>query len=308
MPEISIVIPAFNEQESMPELLRQIREAVQPLGRSYEVIVVDDGSTDNTLSVLRSLKKDYPELKVISFRRNYGKSAALSVGFREARGEYIFTLDADLQDDPGEIPEILPMLEGDYDLVSGWKKKRHDPLSKTVPSRIFNLVTSLLSGIRLHDFNCGLKGYRKEAAKSLEIYGELHRFLPVLAHWHGFRVGEKVVRHRPRKYGRSKFGLSRFFNGFFDLLTVIFITRYKTSPLHMFGMVGLFAFLFGFAVELYLTVRWFMGESIRNRPLFFLGILSIIVGVQVIFFGLLGEMISAGAAERTQYSVKEKIE
>jgi glycosyltransferase involved in cell wall biosynthesis len=306
--DLSIVIPAYNEAESFPELLEQIREAVEPMNMQYEIIVVDDGSNDDSLKVLRQLKQKYPQLKVISFRRNYGKSAALSVGFREVQGRYVVTMDADLQDDPHEIPNLIAKLEEGYDLVSGWKKKRHDPISKTVPSRLFNFVTSRLTGIRIHDFNCGLKAYRQDVVKDLQVYGELHRFLPVLAHWNGFRVSEIAVQHHPRKYGKTKFGLSRFFNGFFDLMTVLFITRYKTSPLHIFGMMGLISFLLGFGIELYLTIRWFMGESIKNRPLFFFGILTIIVGVQFIVFGLLGEMLSANFAEGVEYSIKERIE
>lgn len=308
MIDLSIVIPAYNEKDSLPELLLQIEEALMPLQLTYEIIVVDDGSNDGTLDVLRSLKEQFKQMKVISFRRNYGKSAALSEGFKITRGRYVVTMDADLQDDPREIPNLISKLEEGYDLVSGWKKKRFDPITKTVPSRFFNFVTSRLTGIRIHDFNCGLKAYRQEVVKDLQVYGELHRFLPVLAHWNGFRVGEIVVQHHPRKYGKTKFGISRFFNGFFDLITVLFITRYKSTPLHIFGMFGLTTFMVGFLIEAYLSVRWFMGESIRNRPLFFLGILTIIVGVQFVVFGLLGEMISANFAEGVEYSIKERIE
>jgi glycosyltransferase involved in cell wall biosynthesis len=274
-----------------------------------EIIIADDGSTDETLSTAKKLKKDFPLLKILSFRKNYGKSAALSEAFKLADGDFVITMDADLQDDPEEIPNLISAMEsGKYDLVSGWKKKRHDPISKTIPSRIFNFVTAKISGIDIHDFNCGLKIYRKEVIKDLKIYGELHRFLPVLAHWNGFRVGELVVQHHSRKFGKTKFGVSRFFNGFFDLLTVLYITRYQTSPLHIFGMLGLTSAMLGFAIELYLTVLWFMGERIRTRPLFFFGILAIIVGIQFIVFGLLGEMITARFAEQTFYSIKEKIE
>ncbi len=306
--EISIVIPAYNEKESFPELLRQIKDAVQPMKMAYEIIIVDDGSNDGTMETLRNLKTQYPELKVISFRKNYGKSAALCEGFKTVQGKYVITMDADLQDNPAEIPNLIAKLEEGYDLVSGWKRKRHDPISKTLPSRLFNFVTSRLTGIRLHDFNCGLKAYRQEVVKDLNVYGELHRFLPVLAHWNGFRVTEIEVVHRPRKYGRTKFGISRFFNGFFDLMTVLFLTRFRTSPLHVFGMMGLVSVLAGLAIETYLTIGWFMGERIRNRPLFYLGILAIMVGVQFFVFGLLGEMISAGFSERVEYSIKEKIE
>ena len=307
--DISIVVPAYNEEESLQELIQKLSQTLHGLNKKCEIIIVDDGSTDETLSTSIKLKKEFPLLKIISFRKNYGKSAALSEAFKLADGDYVITMDADLQDDPEEIPNLISTLEsGNYDLVSGWKKERHDPLSKTIPSRIFNFVTSKISGIKIHDFNCGLKIYRKAVVKDLKIYGELHRFLPVLAHWNGFRVGEVTVQHHPRKFGKTKFGISRFFNGFFDLLTVIFITRYQTSPLHIFGMLGLMAALFGFAIELYLSILWFLGEGIRNRPLFFLGILAIIVGIQFIVFGLLGEMITARFAEQTHYSIKEKIE
>jgi glycosyltransferase involved in cell wall biosynthesis len=307
--DISIVIPAFNEADSLPELISRIANVGQEMKKTFEIVIVDDGSRDNTLEVLRNLKKEHKNLRVISFRRNYGKSAALSQAFKAAEGQYIITMDADLQDDPDEIPNLINKIEtDDLDLVSGWKKKRYDPLSKTLPSKLFNRVTSLLTGIRIHDFNCGLKAYRNAVIKDLTIYGELHRFLPVLAHWNGFRVGEIAVQHHPRKYGKTKFGLSRFFNGFFDLLTVLFITRFQSSPLHIFGMLGLISVFLGLVIELYLTVLWFMGEGIRNRPLFFLGILGIIVGVQFIVFGLLGEMIVARFAAHVEYSIKEKID
>jgi glycosyltransferase involved in cell wall biosynthesis len=307
--DISIVVPAYNEEESLPELIARASSILQELKKSHEIIIVDDGSNDNTLPVLKDLKQNYPSLKIISFRKNYGKSAALSEAFKIATGDYVITMDADLQDDPEEIQNLINTLDaGPFDLVSGWKKKRHDPLSKTIPSKFFNFVTSRMTGIKIHDFNCGLKIYRNAVIKDLQIYGELHRFLPVLSHWNGFRVGEIVVKHHPRKFGKTKFGMSRFFNGFFDLLTVIFITRYQTSPLHIFGMLGLFFSVIGVLIEVYLSVLWFMGEGIRNRPLFFLGILAIIVGVQFIVFGLLGEMITARFAQNTYYSIKEKID
>ncbi|GAB4338339.1 MAG: glycosyltransferase family 2 protein [Calditrichia bacterium] len=306
--EISIVVPAYNEYESLPELLKQIDEVLKPRQMAFEVIVVDDGSSDQTLSVLKELKNRHPELRVISFRKNYGKSAALQEGFKVVRGKYVITMDADLQDDPHEIPNLIAKLEEGYDLVSGWKKKRYDPINKTVPSKLFNFVTSRLTGIRLHDFNCGLKAYRREVVEDMHVYGELHRFLPVLAHWNGYRVGEIPVRHHPRKYGTTKFGMARFFNGFFDLLTVLFITRYRSTPLHIFGMLGLLSVMFGILIETYLTIGWFLGEPIRNRPLFFLGILTIIVGIQFFVFGLIGEMISANYAEGVEYSIKERID
>lgn len=307
--DISIVIPAYNEAESLPNLLQKIEHNMSSLKRVWEVIVVDDGSSDQTLSVLKSLRKQYPSLKIISFRKNYGKSAALSAGFKMAKGEIVITMDADLQDDPEEIPTLISKLEVEnLDLVSGWKKKRHDPITKTIPSKLFNFVTSVMTGIKLHDFNCGLKAYRQAVTRDLKIYGELHRFLPALAHWYGYKVGEVPVKHHPRKFGKTKFGISRFFNGFFDLLTVLFITRYQTSPLHIFGMMGLLVVTVGLIIEIYLTIEWFMGVGIRNRPLFFLGILAIIVGVQFFVFGLLGEMIASRFAENVSYSIKEKIE
>lgn len=306
--DLSIVIPAYNEHQSLPELMEKISQSLKPHNLTYEIIVVDDGSTDDTLDVLRSLKEKYPPLRVLSFRKNYGKSPALSVGFREARGKSIVTMDADLQDDPAEIPNLLAKLDEGYDMVSGWKKHRHDPLSKVIPSKIFNLVTSVFSGIRIHDFNCGLKAYRQQVIKSINVYGELHRFIPVLAHWHGFKVSEIPVQHHPRLYGKTKFGLARFFNGFFDLLTVLFLTRFKSTPLHIFGFLGLVSFIIGLLIEAYLTLLWFEGTGIGQRPLFFLGILLIIVGIQFIGFGLVAEMISAGLAENVDYSIKERIE
>ncbi len=305
--DISIVIPAYNEHASLPELLKRIREAVAPLNRSYEIIVIDDGSQDQTFETLKSLKNEYPMLKAIRFRRNYGKSPALSEGFKMVRGNFVITMDADLQDDPDEIPNLLSKLNDGFDMVSGWKKVRHDPITKTVPSRIFNYVTAKITGIKIHDFNCGLKAYRREVIEAIQVYGEMHRFLPVLAHWQGFRVGEVVVTHHPRKFGKSKFGAARFFNGFFDLMTVLFLTRFKTSPLHVFGMVGFIAFAAGFFVEAYLSVLWFMGQGIKQRPLFFLGILLLIVGIQFVGFGLVAEMLSANHAENVTYSIRERI-
>lgn len=306
--DLSIIIPALNEKESLPLLLEQIAAVLQKHSWQYEILVVDDGSTDGTFEMLRNLKGTYPTLRSIRFRRNYGKSPALAEGFRRANGRFIVTMDADLQDDPHEIPNLLMELDGGYDMISGWKRKRHDPLSKTLPSRVFNFVTGKFTGIPIHDFNCGLKAYRREVIQSLQVYGELHRFLPVLAHWQGFRVGELAVQHHPRQFGKTKFGARRFLNGFFDLITVLFLTRFKTSPLHIFGIIGLLTFLFGFAIEAYLTVEWFMGHGIGNRPLFFLGILTIIVGVQFIGFGLLAEMISAGFAENAEYSIDQSFD
>jgi glycosyltransferase involved in cell wall biosynthesis len=305
--DLSIVIPLYNEQDSLTELVRTIVEKLQPANVVYEIIFVDDGSSDGSLAVLKSLKTQFPLIKILSFRKNYGKSAALAEGFKLAGGEIVVTMDADLQDDPAEIPNLMKQIRSGFDMISGWKKKRHDPLHKTIPSRFFNFTTSLLTGIKIHDFNCGLKAYRNRVIKEIPVYGELHRYLPVLAHWRGYTVGEMVVQHHPRKYGSSKYGLRRFFEGFFDLLTVLFLTRYKQKPLHLFGFLGLASFFFGFMISVYLTFLWFEGHAIGNRPLLFLGILLIIVGMQSFSIGLIGEMITNLKDEERVYSIKEKI-
>ena len=242
---ISAIVPLLNEEESLRELYDQLAASLTSLG-SWEIIFVDDGSTDGSLEVLKNLHEKDPRVRLISFRKNYGKSAALNAGFHAARGDYVVTLDADLQDDPAEIPNLMRKIEEGYDLVSGWKKKRYDPLSKTIPSRIFNFATGILSGLRIHDFNCGLKAYRREVTEKLPVYGELHRFLPALAHWDGFRVTEIPVQHHARKYGRTKFGISRFFNGFYDLMAVIFLSRFTKKPMHLFGLLGVLCALLGF--------------------------------------------------------------
>jgi len=296
----------LNEEESIPELFAKIREVMHSMGRTFEVIFVDDGSTDRSFSVLSDLHAKHREVKAIQFRRNYGKSAALAVGFREARGDFVITMDADLQDDPAEIPGLIEAMGTTYDLISGWKRKRHDPISKTIPSRFFNFVTAKMTGIPIHDFNCGLKAYRREVVKSVHVHGELHRYIPALAHWAGYRVGEKVVQHHPRKYGRTKFGLSRFFRGFLDLLTVLFTTRYIRRPLHLFGVWGTFSFLIGVAVDLYLSIEWFRGAtSLSNRPLFMVGFLFIIIGIQFFSLGLLGEMITRQEPDDQIYSIRQ---
>jgi glycosyltransferase involved in cell wall biosynthesis len=288
-PEVSVIVPAYNESESLPELLRETEAALS--GRSYEVIAVDDGSTDDTWDVLRSLSDSFP-LICLRFGANKGKAAALSAGFARANGRIVATIDADLQDDPAEIPRLIDhMRQNDLDLVSGWKKKRRDPLTKKIPSRLFNLAVRLTTGIKLHDFNCGLKVYRAKAAKTLRLFGEMHRYTPVIAYQNGFAVGEKAVNHRPRKYGRTKYGASRFFRGYADLLTVLFLHRYSVRPLHFFGGVGTVLSLLGFGILVYLTIVWFGGESIGNRPLLLLGVLLLIVGLQFVSLGLLGEMV-----------------
>lgn len=291
-PAVSIVIPLFNEEESLSELYDSIKQAVREDDLSHEIIFVDDGSTDGSFATIDGLRQKDPAVKVFSFRKNYGKSAALQVGFSHCQGEVVITMDADLQDDPGEIPNLVAKLDEGYDLVSGWKKVRHDPITKTFPSRMWNRMVSLISGIKLHDFNCGLKAYRKEVVKDLRVYGEMHRFLPVLAKWSGFRVTEIPVKHHPRKYGKTKFGASRFLSGILDLTTVVFLSRYTRKPLHLFGTIGLISMLLGFAICVYLAIGWFQGIWIGNRPILLLGVLMIVVGVQFFSIGLLGEMLT----------------
>jgi len=305
-PDLSIVIPVYNEEQSLEELLRRIRETLAVLHMSYEIIFVDDGSTDGSFNILRRFHRMNPRIKAIQFRRNFGKSAALSVGFTHARGTYVVTMDSDLQDDPHEIPNLLKKLKEGYDLVSGWKKKRYDPISKTLPSRFFNFVTSVMTGLKLHDFNSGLKIYRNEVVKQLRIYGELHRYIPALAHWNGFRVTEIPVQHHPRRFGKSKFGPDRFLKGFLDLLTVLFTTRYIRRPLHLFGGIGVLFAIIGVAIDIYLVILKLLGETaISNRPLFLVGILFIIVGVQLISIGLIGEMITKAEHSEAEYSIRE---
>ncbi len=305
-PYLSIVVPLLDEEESLRELYTQILAATDPLSKPIEIIFVDDGSTDTSFSILEELHASDPRVKVIRFRRNFGKSAALSVGFHEAQGEFVVTMDADLQDDPAEIPSLIEMLQQGYDLVSGWKKRRNDPLSKTIPSRLANSVTATMTGIPIHDMNCGLKAYRKEVIKGINVYGELHRYIPALAHWAGFKVGEKVVNHHPRKYGHTKFGIGRFSRGFLDLLTVLFTTRYIRRPLHLFGVWGIVSFIIGVLIDGGLSIEWFLGRtSLSNRPLFLLGFLFIIIGVQFVSFGLLGEMINRQQRDETIYSIRE---
>ncbi len=305
--DISVVIPLYNEEESLRELQRRLGDALGPLGREWEVIYVNDGSTDGSLDVLRELYEEFANVKVLSFGKNLGKSAGLSVGFDEAEGDVVFTMDADLQDDPAELPKMLAVIEEGHDLVSGWKKERHDPLSKRLPSKLYNAVTGRLSGVRLHDMNCGLKAYRKQVVKTIRVYGELHRYTPVLAHWAGFKVTEVPVTHHAREFGRSKFGAERFVRGFFDLLTVLFLRRYVTRPLHLFGMLGAVLFSAGFLAGVYLTVIKIMGEAIGRRPLLTLSILLMVVGVQFVSFGLLGEMVANLRSEELSYPIRERL-
>ncbi|APF17345.1 glycosyltransferase family 2 protein [Caldithrix abyssi] len=306
--DLSIVIPFLNEEDSLQELVERIYTHVRPLNLQFELIFIDDGSTDDSINRLLESKKKHPEIKIVRFRKNFGKSTALSEGFDRAQGKIVITMDADLQDDPAEIPNLLKKLDEGYDLVSGWKKKRHDPITKTVPSKLFNFTTRLLTGIKIHDFNCGLKAYRKEVIRAIPIYGELHRYLPVLAHWQGFRVGEIPVKHHARKFGHTKFGARRFLSGFFDLITVLFITRYKHKPMHLFGLFGLINMFFGALILVVLAIQWFQGEPLSRRPLLFLGILLVIVGVQSFSLGLIGDMLTSSKDTRPKFAVKEVIE
>ncbi|NCO38543.1 MAG: glycosyltransferase [Armatimonadetes bacterium CG_4_10_14_3_um_filter_66_18] len=313
-PLVSLVIPVRNEAGNVAVLLGEIAEAMGPLDVPWEVVFVDDGSTDDTFAELRSLHDSHTgdglAVRVVRFRRNFGKSAALAAGFEAARGAVVITMDGDLQDDPAELPRLLAQLDQGYDLVSGWKKVRRDPLSKTLPSRLFNRILAWVSGLPLHDFNCGLKAYRREVVQEIRLHGELHRFVPILAHAKGFRVGELVVNHRPRAHGRSKYGWGRLVQGFLDLHTVLLLTRYASKPLHLFGGTGLCCLLMGLAANAYLATLWFLGiRPIGNRPLLLLGVLLMILGVQLVSLGLVGEMlISQQPDEQKSYSVAERLE
>lgn len=306
---MSVVIPLLNEEESLPELaglLESQLDLVAP--NSWEVLFIDDGSDDNSFEIIKQIRSKNNKFKCIRFRRNYGKSAALSVGFKQAKGKIVITMDADLQDDPREIPNLIAKIKDGYDLVSGWKKKRHDPIGKTLPSKLFNNVTSITSGIKLHDFNCGLKAYRSEVTKTLQVYGEMHRYLPALAHWEGFKVTEIPVTHHARKFGKSKFGMARFFNGFLDLLTIVFTSRFLKRPLHFFGSLGILMTTAGLSIDIWLVLEKMLGMTdLSNRPLVNLGIALIIVGVQSISLGLIGEMIVKNNLEKINYSIKDKL-
>ncbi len=308
MKRISVVVPLFNEKDSLDQLYAELVEEAERLPYEFEFIFVDDGSSDESHEVLRRFLQSDSRLQVIRFRRNFGKSAALSAGFSRAGGDVIVTLDADLQDKPAEMEKLLTRLEEGYDLVSGWKRVRKDPITKRWPSRLFNFATSVLTGVPLHDINCGFKAYRKEVIKEVQVYGEMHRYIPVLASYRGFRVGEVPVEHRRRAHGVSKFGAGRFVGGFFDLLTVIMLTRYNSKPLHVFGILGVLSFLAGSIIEMYLSMGWFLGRPIGDRPLFFLGIVLLLVGVQFIFFGLLAEMIAYSSRRQDEYSIQERVE
>lgn len=311
--DLSIVIPLLNEAESLPELARWIRKVVEKEQYKYEIIFIDDGSTDNSWKVINDLSHEDPNIKALRFRRNYGKSPALNEAFKIAAGDVVITMDADLQDSPDEIPELYSMIKNDgYDLVSGWKKVRYDSkLMKNIPSKFFNWTTRKMSGIRLHDFNCGLKAYRNDLVKSIEVYGEMHRYIPVIAKAAGFtHIGEKVVHHQKRKYGSSKFGMNRFVRGYLDLLTINFISKFSNRPMHFFGLIGSLTFLIGFAIAIYLTCTKFFASvyvPLTSRPLFYLCILAMIIGAQLFSTGFLAEMISSNGRQRRSYSIAERL-
>lgn len=314
---ISVVIPLLNEDESLPELTAWIERVMNENKFTYEVLFVDDGSTDNSWKVIESLQANNPSIKGIKFRRNYGKSAALNVAFEAAQGDVVITMDADLQDSPDEIPDLYKMITVDgLDLVSGWKKKRYDPLTKTIPTKIFNWATRKTSGINnLHDFNCGLKAYRKDVVKNIEVYGEMHRYIPVIAKWAGFtKIEEKVVQHRERKYGTTKFGLSRFINGFLDLMSITFVAKFGKRPMHAFGFFGTLSFLLGGSISLFLIAEKVYKSyaslptrDVTDKPLFYLALVAMIIGTQLFLAGFLGELISRNSTTRNHYQIDKRI-
>jgi glycosyltransferase involved in cell wall biosynthesis len=310
--DLSIVIPLYNEDESLPELMAWIERVMTANNYSYEVIMVDDGSTDNSWDVIETLRQQNSGLKGIKFQRNYGKSAALNEGFKAAQGDVVITMDADMQDSPDEIPELRRMIvEDGYDMVSGWKKKRYDnTLTKNIPSKLFNAAARRSSGIKLHDFNCGLKAYKNKVVKCVEVYGEMHRYIPVLAKWAGFRkIGEKVVEHRARKFGVTKFGWERFVNGFLDLASIMFVSKFGKRPMHFFGLWGSVVFFMGICIWIYLGIAKFAFQqyNMTDRPLFYIGLISLVIGTQLFLAGFIGEMISRNSAERNTYLIEQKL-
>ncbi|WP_143962047.1 glycosyltransferase family 2 protein [Litoribacter populi] len=316
MLQISVVIPVYNEEDSLPELAEWIGRVMEENRFTYEVIFVNDGSSDNSWEVITGLAYKNGHLKGVGFTRNYGKSAALDIGFQKAKGEVVITMDADLQDSPDEIPGLYHMIakEG-YDIVSGWKKKRHDPIGKTIPSKFFNGVTSMISGIDLHDFNCGLKAYKKKVVKNIHVYGEMHRYIPLIAKWNGFsKIGEKVVEHRPRKYGYTKFGMERFVNGFLDLMSVSFVNRYKRKPMHFFGALGSLSFFTGFIITIWLIFEKIYGlkkgipvREITEQPTFFLALVALIIGVQLFLTGFLADMMASNNVRKADYNIENEV-
>ena len=315
--DISVVIPAYNERESLPELVAWIERVMAANSYSYEIIIIDDGSTDGSWQTVRQLAAEHPCLQGISFRRNYGKSAALYCGFAKASGDVVFTMDADLQDSPDEIPEMYRMVTGqDYDLVSGWKQHRQDnAITKNLPSKLYNATARRITGIRLHDMNCGLKAYRSEVVKNIEVYGEMHRYIPYLAKNAGFnRIGEKPVHHQKRKYGKSKFGAERFINGFLDLMSLWFLTKFSKQPMHFFGYSGLLMFFIGFVMTIWIIVAKLVNQAqgfkfrpVTDQPLFYLALVAVILGVILFLAGFLGEMIARSSGDRNRYNIKDEL-
>ena len=308
--DISVIIPSLNEEESLPELCAWIERVMKANRFSYEIIIIDDGSTDNSWTVIEALHASNPAIKGMRFQRNYGKSAALNEGFTASGGNVVITMDADMQDSPDEIPSLREMIvtEG-YDLVSGWKQKRHDPIGKTIPSRFFNWFTAKITRIPLHDFNCGLKAYKSTVVKHIEVYGEMHRYIPVIAKWSGYKkIGEKVVQHYARRYGVSKFGLERFVNGFLDLASIMFVSKYGKKPMHFFGLVGTISFLLGFVISIYLIISRLADPHIglSNRPPFYLALTAMIIGTQLFMAGFLGELITGSSPRRNNYLIEKK--
>ena len=313
---ISVVVPLFNEEESLNELVSWIKRVCESAQLSFECILVDDGSNDHSWDVVQRLSQEFSEVKGIKFRRNYGKSAALNVGFEAAKGEVVITMDADLQDSPDEIPGLYKMIAEDgYDLVSGWKKKRHDPISKTAPTKLFNWATRKMTNIKLNDFNCGLKAYKNDVVKSVEVFGEMHRYIPVLAKRAGFnKIGEKIVQHQERKFGVTKFGLDRFYKGFLDLLTVVFLSKFSKSPMHIFGLWGIFMFFIGFlasayigASKIYYLKNNIPAQLVTDNPYFYIALTCMILGVQLFLAGFIGELISRSSSDRNNYLISEKL-
>lgn len=309
---LSIVVPLYNEEESLPELCAWIKSVVDQHGYTYEVLLIDDGSRDDSWAVIQQIVANNPNIKGIKFQRNYGKSAALNEGFKAAQGDVVITMDADMQDSPDEIPALYNMIiEDGFDMVSGWKKKRYDnTLTKNIPSKLFNAVARQSSGIRLHDFNCGLKAYKKKVVKCIEVFGEMHRYIPVLAKWSGFRkIGEKIVEHRPRKYGTTKFGWDRFINGFLDLGTIMFLGKFGKKPMQFFGLYGTLAFLIGFLTSVYLLVAKILNPEvgITNKPAFYIALAVMIIGMQLFLTGFVAELVVRNASERNVYLIEETI-
>ncbi|MDZ7900513.1 MAG: glycosyltransferase family 2 protein [Arcicella sp.] len=316
MLDISVIVPLYNEEESLPELCAWIERVMIAHNFSYEVIFVNDGSRDKSWSVIKTISQNNTNIKGISFSRNYGKSAALHVGFKEAKGNVVITMDADLQDSPDEIPELYKMIvEDNFDLVSGWKQKRFDPLTKTIPTKLYNAATRSMSGVYLHDFNCGLKAYKNEVVKTITLYGEMHRYIPVMAKWNGFdKIGEKVVQHQARKYGTTKFGIERFLYGFLDLLSITFIQKFGKRPMHLFGGFGILSFLIGSIITLYLIgekiyaiTKHLKFRNVTDNPLFFLALVAIIIGVQLFVAGFIGELMTQNSDKTTDYQIKETV-